>query len=245
MENIEFYNKDIKLEGTIFTPSNLQAKHPAILFVHGWTSARARSFQYTEALVKLGYICFLFDMRGHGTSTGDRNLTTGTEFLTDILTAYDYLAEMITVDKENINVVGSSFGGYLITLLTKQRKVSNLVLRAPAEYPDDILETPKKIFDTAHPDILEWRVREKGSSFTRAHEALSKFEGNVLLIESENDERIPHQAILNYMNAVKNQDKVQHALLKNAPHSIKDGPFKDEVERILVGFFTSAREGSS
>src|SRR3990170_2471980 len=66
-----FENDGLRLDGTIFKPPDEKDKHPAILFVHGWTSERKRSFQYAKSLADLGYICLLFDMRGHGTSGGE------------------------------------------------------------------------------------------------------------------------------------------------------------------------------
>jgi esterase/lipase len=58
-----------------------------------------------------------------------------------------------------------------------------------------------------------------------------------LIIESEKDDSVPHQTILNYVNAVKDKSKLTHILMKGAPHSIKEGKFRDEVERILVDWF--------
>lgn len=83
IRDFSFTSDDLKLDGTIFNPSNKKDKHPAILFVHGWTSERGRSFQYARTLSDLGYICMLFDMRGHGTSEGDINKPTTKEFLGD------------------------------------------------------------------------------------------------------------------------------------------------------------------
>ena len=117
-QEFSFISDELRLDGTIFYPNNKGNKFPAILFVHGWTSERKRSYQYAKALSKLGYVCLLFDMRGHGTSDGDINKATTKEFLDDVLAAYDYLMKVEGVDKENISAVGSSFGGYLIALLS-------------------------------------------------------------------------------------------------------------------------------
>lgn len=122
MKDFSFVSDNLKLDGTIFYPSIKKDKYPAILFVHGWTSERKRSFQYAKSLADLGYICLLFDLRGHGTSEGDINKATIKEFVDDVLAAYDYLLKIEVVDKENISAVGSSFGGYLVSLLSTQRK---------------------------------------------------------------------------------------------------------------------------
>lgn len=153
---------NFKLDGTIFYPPIKKEKYPVILFVHGWTSERKRSFQYAKSLSKLGYLCLLFDMRGHGTSEGDINKATTKEFLDDVLAAYDYLLEVKGVGPKNISVVGSSFGGYLVTLLTTKRNVKRLALRVPAEYPNESFEKSKmQTSGGEDPTVFAWRNQPK------------------------------------------------------------------------------------
>lgn len=235
--DFSFQSGNLKLNGTLFYPPRKQAKHPAILFVHGWTGEKKTSFQYAKTLVNLGYICLLFDMRGHGTSEVDRNAFTPKDFLDDVLAAYDYLSSIDEVDTKNISAIGSSFGGYLVALLSAKRKIRNLVLRAPADYPNETFGRERIIFVGNNPKVMTWRNKSRQPKESYALEALHKFKGNVLVIESEKDDRVPHQTIDNYVNAVKNKDKLTHVIMKDAPHSIKEGKFRDEVERILTKWF--------
>lgn len=237
MHKFSFNNDNLKLDGAIFSPSKKKNKYPAILFVHGWTSQKERSFQYAQALTKLGYICMLFDMRGHGSSEGDIKTFTNKDFLSDVIAAYDYLLKIDGVDSQDISVVGSSFGGYLIALLCAKRKIKNLALRVPSDYPNQDFNKLKMLSSGDDPNIMSWRGEPKQSSETYALEALSNFKGKVLIIESEKDDRVPHQTILNYTRAVKDQNKLTHIILKGAPHSLKEGKFRDEVEGILVEWF--------
>jgi len=237
VNEFSFQNGNFKLDGTLFYPPSKKDKNPAILFVHGWTSERKRSFQYAKALAYLGFVCMLFDMRGHGTSEGDIKTFTNKDFLSDVVAAYDYLLQVVGVDRENISAVGSSFGSYLIALLSAKRNVKNLALRVPADYPNQNFNKLKMLSSGENPEIINWRRQPKIPSETYALEALHKFEGNVLIIESEKDDIVPHQTILNYMNAVGDKSKLTHTLLKDAPHSIKEGKFKDEIEQILVKWF--------
>ncbi len=232
MENFSFKNDDLRLDATIFYPPNKQNKYSSILFVHGWTSERSRSFQYAKALAKLGYICMLFDLRGRGTSEGKFRLFTIKDFLNDVTNAYDYLSKLKNVDKNNINAIGSSFGGYLVSILSAKRKVKNLVLRAPATYPDEIFNKPAILGSLLLRISTLWMKKTK-----RVFEALQSYKGNVLIIESEKDNTIPHKMILSYVNAIKNKNNLTHVILKNAPHSIKEGKFRDEVEKILTEWF--------
>lgn len=236
MQNFSFRNENLRLDGTFFYPTKKKGKHPAILFVHGWTSNRERSFQYAKSLADLGYICLLFDMRCHGTSEGDINISTIRDFLSDVVAAYDYLAKAEGVDPENISAIGSSFGGYLVTLLSSKRNVKNLVLRVPADYPNEMFDKPKKLSTSEDLEIINWRRQARRFMETYALEALHNFAGNVLVIESEKDEVVPHRTIANYLRAVDNQNKLTHIVMKGAPHSTKEGKFRDEVVRILTGW---------
>lgn len=238
MKHIEFIVNNKKLKGTLIFPEKLKDENPAILFIHGWTSVKERSYQYANSLAKLGYISFLFDMRGHGESEGDINITTTKEFLDDVLAAYDYLVNVEGVDKENVSAVGSSYGGYLGTLLTTKRTIKRLVLRVPADYPNEVFNKSKmQTSGNDNPAIFVWRKQTKSPNETFALEAIAKFCGEILIIESGKDNVVPHETIQNYTNAVKDKSKLTHIVIKDAPHSIKEGQLRNEVERILVDWF--------
>lgn len=237
MKEIEFIVDGLKLKGNLFYPEKPKDKNPAILFTHGWTSEKQRSFQYAEALTKLGFIIMLFDMRGHGVSEGNINIHTPKEFLSDCIAAYDYLLSLENVDKENISLVGSSFGGYLSVILTSKRKVKNLVLRVPADYQNETFKKPKMGNVGENLKVFKWRLIPMQPHKTFALEALHNFSGQILIIESEKDDIVPHQIIQNYINAVQNKSKSTHIVMNGAPHSIREGPFRDKVTRILVDWF--------
>lgn len=238
MKKIEFSVNNYKLRGVIISPQELKTKNPAILFIHGWTSEKERSYQYASGLAKLGYICFLFDMRGHGESEGDINKAFIKEFLDDVLAAYDYFVKVKGVNQENISIIGSSFGGYLAALLTTKRRVKRLALRVPADYPDNTFNKSKmQNSGSENASVVAWRTKPKKPSETFALNAIHNFNGEVLVIESEKDDVVPHESVQNYLNAVKDKSKLTHIVMKGAPHSTKEGPFRDKVEQILVDWF--------
>ncbi|OGK41507.1 hypothetical protein A2954_00705 [Candidatus Roizmanbacteria bacterium RIFCSPLOWO2_01_FULL_37_12] len=237
MENIDFVVDGLKLKADIFYPEKPKDKNPAILFIHGWTAEKTRSYQYAEALIKLGYVVMLFDMRGHGISEGNIKIHTPREFLNDCIVAYDYLASLKQVDSNNINVSTSSFGGYLGSILTIKRKVKNLAMRVPADYVNDSFDKPKWGNAGENPEVFKWRLIPKKYNETFALQALHDFKGNILIIESEKDTVVPHQIIQNFVEAVQDKSKLTHIVQKGASHSTKAGPFRDEVTRILVDWF--------
>lgn len=237
MENIDFSIGNDKISVVVFYPPVKKDKYQTILFVHGWISEKERSYQYAKALNKLGYLCFLFDLPGHGQSEGNINSFTSKDFLNAVIEIYDYLLNLDEVDKNSISAIGSSFGCYLVAMLSGKRKLKNLILRAPADYPNEDFKKIHTLSGGGQPYVMSWRELPKQPNETYALEALNKFDGDVLIIESELDDHIPHQTVENYMIAVKEKSKLTHVLMKEAPHSIKEGRFRDEVERILIKWF--------
>lgn len=238
MKRVRFTVDGNTLRGTFFYPQPMKAKNPAILFIQGWTGDMRRSYGYARALSKLGCICFLFDVRGHGQSEGDIKKTTTREFLNDVVSAYDVVAKANGVDPNNMSVIGGSFGGYLGSILTTKRKVTNLALRVPADYRDAWFDKIKwETSGVTTPEVWAFRKRLKKPSESMALAAMHKFNGNVLIVESEKDTVVPHETMVNYANAVSDKTKLTHIVIKGAPHSIKRGPFRDKVEKIYVDWF--------
>jgi esterase/lipase len=240
MKKVTFAVDGLQLVGHIFLPENLTEKNPAVLFVHGWTSAQDRSFQYANGLAAEGFICMVFDMRGHGASDGEIAMFAPKDFLKDVVAAYDYLSQVKKVDAEQISLVGSSFGSYLGLLLSEKRTLKNLVLRVPADYPNEIFDKQKFQYSgSSNEDIVSWRKQKRSRKDTFALQAISNYKGNILIIESENDTVIPHQTVANYIAAVTNKKKLTHVVMLNAPHSLKEGQLRDECQQILKTWFVS------
>ncbi len=195
MKDISFLANNVTLRGRLYYPRSVDRTYPAILFIHGWTSEMKRSIQHAEALSARGYIIMLFDMHGHGESEGDRATGSIKDYLDECVTAYDYLQRSPGVDRSRISVVSNSFGACLGAILTSLRAVSDIVLRAPADYPDSVFEKPKSNASGDNFELPQWRSTPRGYTETFALRAVHNFTGRVLVIESERDDRIPHQTI--------------------------------------------------
>ena len=214
------------LQGNLIRPEKPNAGS-AILLIHGWTSAQDRMRETAEMLSeKLGAICLTVDLSGHGKTGGDLNVFSRKDFLDDIKAAYDFLISQEGVDPEKIGVVGSSFGSYLAALLTAHRRVSWVSLRAPADYPDEGFTEPQM----GQPKDMKWREAPKNHTETAALRALNTFSGKVLIIESEFDELVPRQTLLNYKNAVSNPQNITYEIIKGASHSVTRHP---ELRKVL------------
>ena len=220
-EPVEISVDGLTLRGNLYLPGK-NAKNLAILFLHGWTGLPNEAA--AQMLVQNGYTVMTICLSGHGKSDGIIEDQTREKSLKEILAAYDYLKSEISSDMP-IGVVGNSYGGYMAAILASQRHVLCLQLRVPANYPDerfDELQLPQS--PTMNPELFEWRNRALSPDSTKSLRAISDFSGPIQIIEAEEDERVPHQTVQNYVNAVKDKSKLDYHWMKGWPHSLGEDP---------------------
>lgn len=206
-----------KLTGTLLQP---EAPVPGLLFVHGWGGDQEEDLGHAEELARLGCVCFTFDLRGHAGSDARRDEVTRQDGLNDVTAAYDYLASQPLIDQSAIGVIGTSYGGYLCALLTQNRSVRWLALRVPALYPDKDWEVPKAKLDKA--EVRAYRQQLRSPDEDRALAACASFEGDVLIVESGEDDRIPTEVIRSYQAAFKRASSFTHRVIPGASHAMRD-----------------------
>ena len=208
---------DQKLVGTLLRP---EVPVPGFLFIHGWGGDQEEDLGHAEELARLGCVCFTFDLRGHAGSDAKREDITRQNSLDDVLAAYDYLASQPLIDRSAIGVIGTSYGGYLATLLTAHRPIRWLALRVPALYPDDHWDTPKAMLDK---DVVRaYRKRPQDATGDRALAACAAYRGDVLIVESEKDEQIPREAMLSFQSAFRTANSLSHRIIHGATHAMRD-----------------------
>jgi pimeloyl-ACP methyl ester carboxylesterase len=192
--------------------------------------------RYTERvkpLVEMGYIALLFDMRGHGETGGDLNKYSCRDHLNDCLAAYDFIKHIENVDIHNVSVLGSSYGGYLATLLTSKRPVHHLVLKAPAQYPDDSFETPTVL--VREKGIEAYRFQHHTKSDNMALRAISEYDGDLLFIECEKDEQVPKQVMDDYRSVI--MTRYDYELLLGADHACRTPGSNEAMIAVMETWF--------
>jgi esterase/lipase len=218
MKPVSFTVDSERIVGNLCTATKPQGL--AFLFIHGWLGHQNTTA--AQALADMGCTSLTYAMRGSGDSEGDLTTLTKADFLTDAGKAYDYLRAQVSKDTA-IGVVGSSFGSYLGVLLTEQRAGRCLSLRVPANYPDDLFDTPEPTTLATRSNLYtEWRSKPLDSSQNKALNALHGFTGNVQIIESEQDEQVPHQTVVNYVNTIDDKSRLSYTVMEGATHSLKD-----------------------
>ena len=227
---------DLTVEGQRLTGTLLQpeAPVPGLLFVHGWGGDQDEDLGHAEDLARLGCICFTFDLRGHAGSDASQDDVTREDGLNDVRAAYDYLASQPLIDPSAIGVIGTSYGGYLSALLTKDRPVRWLALRVPALYPDKDWDVPKAKLDKE--EVAAYRRQLRTPDEDRTLAACAVFEGDVLIVESGKDDRIPTEVILSYQAAFKRASSFTHRVIPEASHAMRDPSHQRIYSTMLINW---------
>jgi pimeloyl-ACP methyl ester carboxylesterase len=221
------------IEGTVVAP---KTSSPGVLFVHGWGGNQQQYLARARAIAGLGCVCVAFDLRGHGGTEEQQETVTREENLKDVIAAYDALAGQPGVDPDSIVVVGSSYGGYLAAILTSLRPVRWLALRVPALYKDDDWALPK--VELKKYGLAAYRRGRVKPDENRALKACAAFEGDVLIVESEHDDIIPHPVFENYIAAFKNARSLTYRVIDGADHGLSKPPWQQAYTTLLVNWAT-------
>lgn len=230
-EAIEIRVDNESIAGTVLSPS---AKVPGILFVHGWGGSQQRDLARAKQITGLGCVCMTFDLRGHEKTENQRRSVTREQNLADLVAAYDCLVSHPTVDTSAIAVIGSSYGGYLATLLTRVRPVKWLALRVPALYWDDEWTLPKQALDRQR--LSQYRLTALGPGDNRALAACAEFAGDVLLVESEQDDYVPHSTLMSYRSAFVSAHSLTHRLVDGADHALSSDRSQKAYSAMLTAW---------
>lgn len=189
-----------------------------LLILTGWTSNRER-YKDAAALVvqNTNMSVLVLEYSGHGDSPIDVNTTRPADHFLEVISAFDWLHDQYPDSK--LSVMGTSYGGFLATQLTKYRSFDKLILRAPAIYkPED--------FYTLQPDIdREWTfsVFRKDTAALAKHPLLaraSSFSGKTLVVIHGNDELCPVETT----NAYQKAFSADTYLAEGFPHGVRSMP---------------------
>lgn len=190
-------------------------KGPILLSLIGRTSRRNKQY-YVDFLprlaAELGVTSIIFDYTGHGDSPFNLEELSPAQHFLEVVTVFDWMKHQYP--HRPVFVVGSSYGGFLATQLTKYRQFDGLILRAPAIYRPSDFYTLKKHEDREA--ILEFRKEKAQLAKHPLLARASDFTGKTLLIVHEKDEQIIKEMTDAYARAFKPEILVA----KGVPHSL-------------------------
>ena len=222
------------IAATLVAPATML---PGVLFVHGWGGSQQQYLARAREVAALGCLGLTFDLRGHARTERQQESVSREDNLKDVLAAYDELVNHPSVDASSIAVVGSSYGGYLAAILTTLRPVRWLALRVPALYKDAGWELPKKELHKDS-DLPAYRRRHVRPQDNRALNACAAFKGDILVVESERDDTVPHRTIQNYVEAARHAHSLTYRVIQGADHGLSDESSQRAYTSVLVNWLT-------
>ncbi|RZJ14450.1 MAG: alpha/beta fold hydrolase [Acidovorax sp.] len=226
---IQIPSGDRTIAGTLVAPDTVV---PGVLLVHGWDGSQEQYLARAHAIAALGCVCLTIDLRGHARDKAHRDTVTREDNLNDLLAAYDLLTGHPAVDAQSVALVGSSYGGYLATILSALRPVRWVALRAPALYQDEDWLVSKQHLDRQQ--IARYRAQKLEPDSNRALAASAVFEGDVLLVESELDSIVPHAVIENYRAAFLRTRSMTYRVIEGADHALAKPEWSEAYTTLLV-----------
>ncbi len=132
-------------------------------------------------------------------------------------------------------MVGNSYGGYLVSILTTMRPVRWLGLRAPALYLDSGWNLPKMQLRVDQ-DLVNYRRNIVDAGNNRALHACNAFSGDMLLIQSEQDSIVPPSVLTSYRLASTQTRSLTYRCIKDADHGLSSDEAQRAYTSVLVAW---------
>ncbi len=128
----------IKLEGIDIIPRGSISNKPAAILIHGYTSNYRRLIYIANLLVKKGFMVILFNLRGHGKSSGKQRDALGMQ--QDLTQVIDYVKKKANIDSTRILVLGISLGAMLsLTSGYINPDITYIIALAGMSSPEDVI----------------------------------------------------------------------------------------------------------
>jgi predicted esterase YcpF (UPF0227 family) len=197
------------------------------LILPGYTSTKKDQRDFANAMVNMtGYSALVIEYSGHGESQFELKNTSPAQHILEVVSSYDWLVNKFPDCR--INVIGTSYGGFLGSHLSLYRNINQLVLRAPAIYQPQELYTTWA-YRLSNDVAYATKIKEyRQNSIKLANHPLLARENHtakeVLVVVHENDEIVPTQTTDSYIKAF-NADSY---LAKNFSHSTTYSPVSDQ-----------------
>jgi pimeloyl-ACP methyl ester carboxylesterase len=184
----------------------------SLIVIHGADSRKESHFDYARLARAAGWCALCFDVRGHGESTGELNAA--------VLDDLRALAALLPRDVP-LALRGSSMGGYLAIAAAEPLEAAAIVAICPA--PADQLVRGLRA------GRFGFRVNASAlEAFLSEHDdlqAISSYEGGVLLLHAEGDEVVPYTHSVALDGAADLADPKRLLLLPGGHHrSIQHDP---------------------
>ena len=241
MEELNIEKEDGSIiAGWLYVP-NGEGSFPTVVLCHGFNGSYKNVTGYAQYLANRGYLCYVFDFCGGGTTSQSSGATTDMTLLTeldDLEQVMSFLTECVDeVDVDKVVISGESQGGFLSALYAAKHpdNVQAAMLLYPAlTIPDDArakfpegTEIPETV------SFLGMQVSGKYYEIARSMDAwteIAAFEKPVLLVHGTDDKLVPYSSSEKALTIYKNAKLVP---IDGAGH----GFYLDDREKACEAMF--------
>jgi uncharacterized protein len=207
------------LRGSLFIPQG-EGPFPSVIFFHGSSGVGETYYLAAKKLAKNGILGFAFNYAGCGKSTGKIEQQTIEMGIKDARKAIDFFLGQKEVDNKRLGFCGGSFGGFIVSLLSKFYPVKSIYLIAPAAYSKSVYKCQRD-YDELRDNYLT----------SESYENLAKFKGDLLVSKCEFDDVLPLDMVEKYLKSAINARRKEEYILKDARHRVSINP---KVQQKLI-----------
>lgn len=248
-KSVELKIGDKVLRGCVRLPEG-EGPFPTVCFYHGFSVDKVGLMRLHELFarrcVESGFACVRFDFYGCGESDGDFSAVTFSAEVEQATAIAQWCREQPYVQHDALYLSGHSMGGAIVSVIAPHVKPKAAILwsagnsayydisarvhavpgRYKASYDIGGLELSGTFFD----DIRTWDIVEKSRGY----------EGPVLLVHGECDEKIPIASIGPYMDMYGDQVNVH--IVDGANHQFSSLEWKKEVYDVTMAFLNDLQD---
>jgi uncharacterized protein len=109
-KTVTFRSHTETLVGSLYYPDQKKSL-PGVVIAHGIGESSESHNDLAEHLAEHGVAALTIDMRGHGSSSGERFCMDMASWSADLIAAIEHLAAFPQVDRKRLGLIGSSAGG--------------------------------------------------------------------------------------------------------------------------------------
>lgn len=204
----------------LFEPGNSLSSNWCVLWLQGFTSTIEGHNDGVVRLAEATAMTFaMLNYAGHGNHPTPLEDATRKQQFDEVIGVYD---ELVKLGFTKTIVIGGSFGGYMAALLASERKVEALVLRAPANYPEEEFELPYRETAAGRNDKSHYLYRKNITNdyVNNAVQAVKEFDGVTYVMEHEKDEVINPSIPKSYYSAAKHGNYIVIPGVKHSPRQM-------------------------
>lgn len=200
------------------------------LILIGFMSEKAKYAKFAKKIVaESSNSVVVLDYSGHGVSPYKIEDVMPAENFVEVIKTFDWIKN--TYPKSSISVIGTSYGGFLATQLTKYRTFDTLVLRVPALFKPEKFYTEWKNMNEE--ETYEYMAQAENLVEHPLLKRASSFEGRVAVVIHEKDSACPLNTTQAFVDAFQAESWVapglQHSMSASALAASEEDSYYQKI----------------